>query len=357
MNTNLQRLGASPTLSRDIENLPHYSLGRIIAQHHHLYDVQTETKTVCAKLSGKMAYTTEHIITYPAVGDWVLIDSIKNEQEHYMIHTILERKNILKRTSSEHEHQLQVMVSNIDIAFICMALNRDYNLRRLERYLAMVWDSGATPIIILTKSDLSTALEEQLENVKSIAPGVDIILSSLEEPQVITAMQHHIQPNKTAVLLGSSGVGKSTLINRLMGSTLTATRNIRHDGKGKHTTTTRHLFQIPTGGIVIDTPGLRALQLDVGSLEKTFEEISAIITHCKYNNCTHLREPGCAITQALSDNTLSQDRWESYQKLQKEQRYSGLSSKKIETEKITTMFGGKKAYKQKMKSIRQKKFL
>jgi len=350
----LTSLGVTPSIIEQSRLDTDLSLGRVIAQHHHLYDVKTASSTVKAQLSGKLSYDSEHPMAYPAVGDWVMIDSILHDQDHYMIHKILNRKTLLRRNAADNSHQLQVMVANVDIAFICMSVNRDYNLRRLERYLAMVWDSHITPVIILTKADLSDDISRLLSEVQDIAPDVEIVVSDPNDKDVITQIRAYLKPHRTAVLLGSSGVGKSTLTNKLIHETQVPTKPIRQDGKGRHTTTTRQIFEVPSGGVIIDTPGLRALQITVSNLSQTFQDISNLIAQCQFKNCQHLTEPKCAIQNALSTGELSTERWQGYQKIQKEQHYSTLNAKEIESEKINSMFGGKKAYKQKMAYIRSK---
>lgn len=352
--TLLEQFGATVSLFEEAKQLD-LSLGRISSQYNHLYDVQTATEIVKAQLVGKTAFQANDTCDFPVVGDWVLIDNLENDQAIYFIQKILNRKSLLKRKASGTSQDSQAMVANVDIAFLCMSLNRDFNLRRLERYLTTVCDGGAQPYIILTKADLVDNLDEYLGEVKRLAPSVDVLVSSIENNQIIKTISQLILPHKTAVLLGSSGVGKSTMINRLMGQEIMETKSIRQDGKGRHTTTTRQLFQVPTGGLIIDTPGLRELHIDASQLSETFDDIEDLRVQCKYRNCTHQNEPGCAIVNALETGELSYQRWNGFLKIQKEVNYSQLKAKEIEQQKISNMFGGKKQYKKMMKHIKKKK--
>jgi ribosome biogenesis GTPase len=236
-----------------------------------------------------------------------------------------------------------------------MSLNADFNLRRIERYLAIAWDSKATPVIVLTKSDLCDDLERKLKEISSVALGTDVVVCSAENADGLDAVKSHIQPGKTVAFIGSSGVGKSTLINRLMGTEILATKQIREDDdKGRHTTTHRQLVLLPSGGIVIDTPGMRELSLYTGDISKTFEDIEELAKQCKYADCSHGSEPDCAVRQAIVKGTLSEKRFENYQKLQREISYDGLNSRQLENEKINRMFGSKAGMKQAFRSIKAK---
>jgi ribosome biogenesis GTPase len=220
-----------------------------------------------------------------------------------------------------------------------MSLNKDFNLRRLERYLALAWDSGAAPVILLTKADLCQDLEERLAEIQSVAFGIPVIVTSSLLDEGIEEIRELIKPGVTAVFLGSSGVGKSTLINHLLGKEWIKVGDIREDDdKGRHTTTRRDLMMIPEGGAVIDTPGMREIGLESGDLSSTFQDIEDLALECRFRDCTHESEPGCQVRRAIEEGTLSEERLASYKKLQKENRYGGLNSRQIEKEKITTMF-------------------
>ncbi|MFV0314547.1 MAG: ribosome small subunit-dependent GTPase A, partial [Anaerotignum sp.] len=292
---------------------------------------------------------------YPAVGDFVMV-TIGNVDSPSIIHTVLTRKSVFERTSLNLTDQTQVIAANIDIVFICMSLNLNYNLSRIERYLSIAWDSGAKPIIILTKSDLCEDTVTILAEIERVALGCDIIVISAFDETTITTLHAHLQKGITASFIGSSGVGKSTLINLLVGNPLLATKEIDQNDKGRHTTTGREMFLLPNGAIVIDTPGMRELGVTHGDMSKTFSDIEELIQQCKFSDCTHTNEPNCAIQQALSDGIIDERRLQNYTKLKREAKYEGLSSKEIETEKLNEMFkgvGGMKKAKNYIKSLKK----
>jgi len=303
-----------------------------------LYRVATAESELLAEMSGKMRHAAAEMSDYPAVGDFVLIDRNEASRDHAIIHHTLTRKSVIIRKAAGKAHDVQVVAANIDIAFICMSLNNDFNLRRLERYLAIAWDSGATPVIVLTKADLCADIPEKLREIETIAFGVDVLVTSSLSEDGYTAVLKYIVPGQTVVFIGSSGVGKSTLINRILGEDLNETREIRKDDKGRHATTRRELFLVPTGGCIIDTPGMRELGLESANLTKTFVDIDELAAQCKFKDCKHEKEPGCAVQQAITEGTLTEERLQSYLKLKKEAKYEGLNSRQIEKEKINTMF-------------------
>lgn len=330
-------------------------IARVTEQHRELYKVMSECGEIDASVSGKFAYQANDQTSFPAVGDWVMIDRVDGSAGNAIIHHILRRKSVLARQAAGTENAGQIIAANIDTIFICMSLNADFNIRRMERYLTIAWDSMATPVIVLTKSDLCIDLPEKLDEVSSVSMGVDVICCSSENGCGYEAINAYVGRGKTIAFIGSSGVGKSTLINRLMGQDLLATKVIREDDdKGRHTTTHRQLLLLPNGGIVIDTPGMRELQIYTGNLSKTFEDIEEIAARCKFGDCSHETEPGCAIREAIENGTLSEKRFESYLKLQRELSYAGLNARQLENEKINRMFGGKGEMKQLKKHIKGK---
>ena len=305
-----------------------FSVGRVILQHKYLYRVMNEEGEWIAEPTGKFMFEATMKKDFPAVGDWVLMTTYPNEGKA-MIHKVLERKSVFMRQAARQSGSLkiedQIVASNVDYVFLVNALNHDFNLRRLERYLLLAYESGATPVVILTKRDLCDDIEEKLQQVESITFGaVPVIAVDNISGNGLEEVHELVTPGMTIALLGSSGVGKSTLLNALMGADVAATAGIREDdSKGRHTTTHRELFMLPTGGLVIDTPGMRELRVtgDDGMLESTFSDIEALITGCKFSDCTHGNEPGCKINEALDDGSLAYDRFNSYQKLQRELAY------------------------------------
>ena len=221
-----------------------------------------------------------------------------------------------------------------------MSLNNDFNLRRLERYLSIAWDSGAVPVIVLTKSDLCKEIEERLNEIASIAIGVEVHVTTSTSDEGYQSLKRYLSNGKTVAFIGSSGVGKSTLINALLGQSVLDTREIRSDDKGRHTTTRRELIMLPNSGVVIDTPGMRELGIITADLTKSFADIDQLASQCRFNDCTHKNEPNCAVQKAIKDGSLSFERLESYWKLKKETKYEGLNAKMIEKEKMSEMFSG-----------------
>lgn len=355
MNVNLKKYGLNDRFEQEATLYNNLFLARVSEQHRDLYKVIGEQGELSANVSGKFVYHAYSQMNFPAVGDWVMIDRTDSNLGNAVIHHILPRKSVFARQTSGTANEQQIVAANIDTVFICMSLNADFNLRRIERYLTIAWDSMATPVIILTKSDLCEDLQQKMNEISSVSAGVDIVACSSENEYGYQAINAYIEKGKTIAFIGSSGVGKSTLINRLMGQDILATQKIREDdGKGRHTTTYRQLLLLPNGGIVIDTPGMRELQIYTGNLSKTFEDIEEITAQCKYNNCTHGTEPGCMIREAIKNGALSEKRFENYQKLKREISYDGLNSRQIENEKIKNMFGGKNEMKQLRKNIKDK---
>lgn len=291
---------------------------RIISQEKGRYVISDGTDVKPATVSGKFRYHAASASDYPAVGDYVLAEWQK-ENEPAIIQKLFPRKSCFIRKAAGPKKQEQVVAANIDTVLICMSLNQNFNIRRLERYLSISYDSGAVPVVVLTKADLCRDLDSRVSEVCAVAPGVDILVVSSLNGDYDAVMQY-ILPGKTVVFLGSSGVGKSTLINKLLGADSLAVGAIGTGDKGRHTTTHRELIRLSNGAFVVDTPGMRELGLwDSGEgIEAAFQDIEELACTCKFSNCTHTSEPGCAIQKALAEGSLEAARWKSFRKLKKE---------------------------------------
>lgn len=311
-------------------------LARVIAQYKGLYKIITDNGERKAQISGKLRHETTELSKFPAVGDFVMVSYEKTE-DTAVIHHILTRKSVFLRTAVGIKDQAQVVASNVDSIFICMSLNSNYNLNRLERYLSIAWDSGATPVIVLTKSDLCENLTQVIQEVEQVSFYSDIITTSMFENN-IDKFKPYLKEGITAAFIGSSGVGKSTLINQMLEKSILETKETGKDDKGRHTTTGREMFPTILGGVVIDTPGMRELGVQSADLSKSFADIERLAQHCKFNDCSHTNEPGCAIQNALSEGRIDQRRLNSYIKLKNEASYEGLNSKQIESQKLERMF-------------------
>ena len=351
----LIKYGLSDRFEQEATMYEELFLARVTEQHRDLYKVVSEKRELQAGVSGNFIYRANDNSDFPAVGDWVMIDRMDDGAGNAVIHHILRRKSVFERKAAGTSNNVQIVAANIDTIFICMSLNADFNVRRIERYLSIAWNSMATPVIVLTKADLCSDLSQRLTELSKVSVGTDVVVCSSKEENGYQEVLSYIKEAKTIAFIGSSGVGKSTLINRLFGSDVLATNEIREDdGKGRHTTTYRQLLLLPGGGVVIDTPGMRELQLDSANLSRSFEDIEDLAEQCRFGDCSHTTEPGCAVRKAIEDGELSEERLESYHKLQKEIGYEGLNSRQLEQKKIESMFGSMGEMKQAMRYVKEK---
>ena len=304
---------------------PGLTLGRIVLQEKGLYHIITMKgglpASQPAEVSGKFRFESSGPSDFPAVGDYVMVDT--NNGDTAIIHRVLHRRSLFLRRAAGTANTEQAVAANIDTVFICMALNNDFNLRRLERYLSAAWESGSIPVVLLTKSDLCDDLDLKLAQVQGSAIGVDILTTSALRNE-LDSLLSYMAPGKTVAFLGSSGAGKSTLINRLLGEERLKTGGLRNDDRGRHTTTHRELIILPDGAMVIDTPGMRELGMWDASegIDTAFADIEELAEACRFRDCTHSGEPGCAVCQAITEGTLSQSRWQSYLKMTAENSYA-----------------------------------
>ncbi|MCZ8533619.1 ribosome small subunit-dependent GTPase A [Psychrobacillus psychrodurans] len=312
--------------------------GRVLLEHKNLYRVMTNEGELLSSLSGKFKFEHNRE-AFPAVGDWVVLDQMPGEEKG-IIHEVLPRSSQFSRKMAGLTTEIQLIAVNVDFVFLVMSLNHDFNVRRLERYLLAAWDSGATPVVVLTKKDTCEDLEYYIKEVEAIAFGVDIFAVSSVTGEGIDLLGNLLAAHKTGALLGSSGVGKSSLINALSGVEVMAVNDIRtDDSKGRHTTTHRELTLLPEGGLLIDTPGMREFQLwDTSEgVSASFQDIEDLALACRFRDCQHVKEPGCAIQEAIYNGTLKRERYKSYVKLMRElahiDRKNDAIAKKAETNK------------------------
>jgi len=313
--------GWSEALQREFDSLAGHELipARVVVHQRGLYRIVTESGELTATLSGRFMHDapTED---FPAVGDWTAV-AARPEEGSATIHRVLTRRSSFIRRASGPGGGAQVLAANVDVVLIVSSLNEDLSLRRLERYLATAWASGARPVIALTKADLASRLEEDVLAVEEIAYGVPVVAVSALTGSGLDRLAPYLVQGRTAVLLGSSGVGKSTLVNAFVGHARMETQAIREsDARGRHTTTHRELILLPNGALILDTPGMRELALwDVSEgLSNTFEDIESLSRDCRFRDCRHTNEPGCAVRSALNSGVLSEGRWQSYVKLNRE---------------------------------------
>lgn len=295
-------------------------IGRISLEHKRMYRVWTDYGELLCEVSGKLAYDAQSREELPAVGDWVIV-SPRISEEKGIITNIIPRVSKFSRKVAGNNTEEQIVAANVDTIFLVNSLNEDLNIRRIERYLTLTWESGASPVIVLTKADLVDDISEKVTLVESVAFGVPIITVSIVKNIGLEMLNNFLSPGKTVALLGSSGVGKSTLTNYLCGYNKQEVQGIREsDAKGRHTTTNREMVLLPNGAVLIDTPGMRELQLwnSEDGLFNSFSDIEEFATHCKFRDCQHEKEIDCAVKLAIDNGKIDEDRLRSYKKLLKE---------------------------------------
>ncbi len=321
----LDAYGWSPVFAERFSPFAEQGLlpARVIVEYQHIYRVVTEDGELLATVAGRLRHRAGGRLDYPAVGDWVAI-KLDPDSDRATIHGVLERNSRFVRKVAGSVVAQQVVAANVDVVLLVTSLDADFNPRRLERYLLLAHESGARPSIVLSKTDLSPDLDAQIEVARSVA-GPDLAIHTVCAPrdEGYEALRQYLKPGETVALLGSSGVGKSTIVNHLAGEELQRTQEVRAtDGRGRHTTTHRQLLLLSDGGLLMDTPGMRELQLwdiDEG-VEETFSDIEALATSCRFPDCEHDREPACAVLAAIAEGRLAAGRLESYHKLRRELR-------------------------------------
>ncbi len=294
-----------------------FEAARVAVEHRNRYELYTEAGDAEAAVSGRLRHAAAGRGDLPAVGDWVALERPERGAVGKIV-AVLPRAGVFVRKAAGREREDQIVAANVDVVFIVTSLNDEFNPRRLERYLALAWESGARPVIVLSKADLSPDAEARRREVEAAALAVPVHLTCATSGLGLQSLLEHLVGHRTGALLGSSGVGKSTLINVLVGFARQATAEIRAgDGQGRHTTTRRELVRLPGGGLLIDTPGMRELQLAdaTAGLLATFEDVESLAAACTFRDCTHDPEPGCAVKAAIAAGRLDAGRLASYHKL------------------------------------------
>ena len=329
--SDLQSIGYSDWFKHrvDDEKSAAHGIARIVSVHKDSYVISSGGEEIFAELSGNLLYTVESASDLPTTGDWVYADCY-DDDTHAIIYGVFPRKTLLKRKTAGKLVDYQLIAANIDVAFIIQSLNENFNLRRLERYLAMVNESGIEPVILLSKCDLITKEEVEVikKKVLNIAPDTTVIAFSNLNRENIDSIASLLRSSYSYCLLGSSGVGKTALLNSIIGDNKYDTQSVsKIQSKGRHTTTSRQLVRLESGAMIIDTPGMRELgnmAIEEG-LDETFSEIRELSRSCKFSNCSHTNEKGCAILAAINAGDLTEQRYQNYLKMKKESEFNQMS--------------------------------
>lgn len=351
----MEKLGFSKWFQdkADPAKLADYQIARVMTVNKNNYVIHNGTNDALAEITGKLMFNVDSPLDYPAVGDWVYAQYFDN-QSFAVIHEIVPRKTVLKRKTPGKKIEFQLIAANIDTAMIMQSLDSNYNIRRLERYLVMIHESDIHPVVLLSKSDLldPDEIKEKKADIHKVMPNIQIVAFSNKKDSGLEAVKELLILGKTYCLLGSSGVGKTTLLNNLMGEDAFKTQTVRaKDGKGRHVTARRQLILLENGALIIDTPGMRELgNIDVETgLDDTFSEIAELLNQCRYRDCTHTQEGGCAVLAALKDGIISHIRYQNYMKMRKESAHYEMSY--LEKRRKDKQFGKfiKSAMKQRRK--------
>jgi ribosome biogenesis GTPase len=326
MGVNLSALGWNPRLAEAFE--PHAATGlspaRIALEHTHIYRIFAESGEWLARVSGRLRHRAEGRVDFPAVGDWVAAELPADQDGEARIVAVLPRASHFSRRAAGDPTEQQIVAANIDTVFLVSGLDGDFNPRRIERYLVVAWDSGATPVIVLNKADLREDASACVDAVRALASGVDVHAVSCRQPGSVEALRQYLGHGQTGALLGSSGVGKSSIVNELIGHELLRTREVRTwDSRGRHVSTARQLVLLPGHGVLIDTPGMRELQLWDASdaVSGSFSDIDERAAECRFRDCRHRTEPGCAVRTAVEAGEIPAERLANFHKLAEEQAY------------------------------------
>ena len=319
----LSALGFGPFFERQLRSSDGREVvpARVAAEHRGAYEVWSQTGSGRAQLAGRLRLELGEA-GLPGVGDWVVIKDAPGPDRTAVIESVLTRRTVFTRGAAGREVRAQVVAANVDLVFAVCGLDADFNFRRIERYLARIWASGAQPAVVLNKADICGDVAGRVAEVERHCPGVPVHVTSALLAQGVAAVRASIGDGMTVALVGSSGAGKSTLVNALLGEEQMATGAVRaRDGRGRHVTTHRQLVLLPGGGLLLDTPGMRELQLvDEDGLGSVFGDVAALAVRCRYRDCRHDTEPGCAVKEAVASGALDADRLEHYRKLEREAR-------------------------------------